>query len=60
MENWILITFLYSKETSLKGVISVLISCFLYSIAAIIDKKILENINSNQLQFWFLLYTLIY
>lgn len=47
------------KEASLKIVILVLISCLLNSISAIIDKKILVNITSGQLQFWFLLFLTI-
>ena len=48
-----------NKETSLKAVIMVLISCLLSSVSAIIDKKVLLNITSDQLQFWFLLFSTI-
>lgn len=48
-----------NKETSLKAVIMVLISCLLNSVSAIIDKKVLLNITSDQLQFWFLLFSTI-
>lgn len=47
------------KECSLKMLIIVLVACLLNSISAIIDKKILQDINSNQLQFWFLLFLTI-
>lgn len=43
-----------NKEASLNVIIILLISCFLSSISALIDKKILIYINSGQLQFWFL------
>lgn len=50
-----------NKETSLKVVIMVLISCLLNSVSAIIDKKILGAVTSSQFQFWFLLFlTIIY
>jgi drug/metabolite transporter (DMT)-like permease len=48
-----------NKETSLKAVIMVVISCLLNSFSAIIDKKVLLNITSDQLQFWFLLFLTI-
>lgn len=44
------------KETSFKVLIILLISCLLNSISAIMDKKILGDITSSQLQFWFLLF----
>lgn len=50
-----------SKNTSLKLVVMVLFSCLLNAISAIIDKKAVENVTSNQLQFWFLFFlTIIY
>lgn len=48
------------KETSLKLIVVVLISCLLNSISSVLDKKILENITSGQLQFWFLLFLTIF
>ena len=47
------------KETSLKLVSIVLFASLLNSISAIIDKRILQHVNSNQLQFWFLLFLTI-
>lgn len=47
------------KETSLKIILIMLISCLLNSVSAIIDKKVLENITSSQLQFWFILFLTI-
>lgn len=50
-----------SKETSSKVIVVLLISCLLNSLSAIIDKKILLHITSEQLQFWFLFFlTTIY
>jgi len=54
--------FLNIKKTSDKiksetgSIVLVLISCFLNSISALIDKIIMHNINSTQLQFWFILF----
>ena len=48
-----------NRETSLKVIIILLISCLLNSISSILDKKILENVTSGQLQFWFLLFLTI-
>lgn len=49
------------KEASFRIIILFLFACFLSSICAIIDKKVLKNITSSQLQFWFMLFlTLIY
>ena len=47
------------RETSIKVIIIMLVSCLLNSISAIIDKKILEDITSSQLQFWFILFLTI-
>ena len=44
------------KETSLKIILILLVSCLLNSISAIIDKQVLKYINPMQLQFWFLLF----
>ena len=48
------------KENNVKAsliyIILLLLSCLLSSIASIIDKKILYDITSSQLQFWFLLF----
>lgn len=50
-----------SKETTIKSIIYLLISCGLHSISAIIDKSITAHISGGQLQFWFLLFlTIIY
>ena len=47
------------KETSLKVILILLVSCLLSSISAIIDKQVLKYINPIQLQFWFLLFLAI-
>lgn len=47
------------KEISKKELFILLFSCLLSSIAVILDKKILYNITSGQLQFWFLLFLAI-
>jgi len=47
------------KEISKKELFILLFSCLLSSIAVILDKKILYNITSSQLQFWFLLFLTI-
>lgn len=44
------------KETSFKVIGILLISSLLSSLSAIIDKKILVNITSMQMQFWFMLF----
>lgn len=50
-----------NKETSLKIVFILLVSCLLNSISAIIDKEVLKHITASQLQFWFLFFlTLCY
>lgn len=50
-----------NKEVSFKIILILLFSCLLNSISAVIDKKVLVNITSSQLQFWFLLFlSLIY
>lgn len=48
-----------NKEASFKVIAILLFACFLNSVSAIIDKKILSNITSSQLQFWFLLFLTI-
>ena len=48
------------KKSSYKLIFLFLISCFLSSVSAIIDKKILSYVTSGQLQFWFLLFLVIY
>lgn len=47
------------KETSLKAILILLISCLLNSISAIIDKQVLKFITPIQLQFWFLFFLAI-
>lgn len=47
------------KETSLKAILILLVSCLLNSISAIIDKQILKSITPMQLQFWFLFFLTI-
>lgn len=47
------------KETSFKILLILLIACFLNSVSAIIDKKVLVYVTSTQLQFWFLLFLTI-
>lgn len=47
------------KETSLKAILLLLVSCLLNSISAIIDKQILKSITPMQLQFWFLFFLAI-
>ena len=42
------------------SLLELIISCFLSSISAIIDKKVLLHITSGQLQFWFLLFLTMY
>ena len=50
-----------NNNKSLKLVAMVLCSCLLNAISAIIDKKVVETVTSQQLQFWFLLFlTIIY
>jgi len=44
------------KETNLKMILILLVSCLLNSISAIIDKQILKYITPIQLQFWFLFF----
>ena len=44
------------KETSFKVIGILLISSLLSSLSAIIDKKVLVNITSMQMQFWFMLF----
>lgn len=44
------------KETSLKVILILLVSCLLNSVSAIIDKQVLKYINPIQLQFWFLFF----
>ena len=47
------------REASIKTLVILLASCLLNSISAIIDKIILVEITSGQLQFWFLLFLAI-
>ena len=47
------------KETSLKAILILLVSCLLNSISAIIDKQVLKYITPIQLQFWFLFFLAI-
>lgn len=47
------------KEISFKCVCLLFLSCLLSSISSILDKSILLHINSEQLQFWFLLFLTI-
>ncbi len=47
------------KENSLKYILLLLISCFLNSIASIIDKGIMNYVNPDQLQFWFLFFSAV-
>jgi len=47
------------KETKLKTILILLVSCLLNSISAIIDKEVLKYINPIQLQFWFLFFLTI-
>lgn len=47
------------KETSLKVILILLVSCLLNSISAIIDKQVLKYMNPIQLQFWFLFFLAI-
>lgn len=49
-----------SKNSSLKVIFILLLSCLFNSISAIIDKKVLAYVNSGQLQFWFLLFLAVY
>lgn len=49
-----------SKESSLESVILLLIACFFSAVSSMIDKKILEHINSGQLQFWFIFFLAIF
>lgn len=44
------------EKVSFKYVLILLLSCLLSSIASILDKQILINVTSSQLQFWFLLF----
>ena len=44
-----------NETISIKYILMILLSCFLSSVAAILDKKILLNVTSSKLQFWFLL-----
>lgn len=48
-----------NKETSLKTIIILLVSCSLSAIAGIIDKVILSHITGSQMQFWFVLFLMI-
>ena len=50
----------HDKKSSLKVIVYFLISCFLSSVSAIIDKKILVDISSSQLQFWFYVFLTVY
>lgn len=47
------------KKSNIKYIILLLIGVFFSSCSGIIDKIILKNITSSQLQFWFLLFLLI-
>ena len=49
-----------NKKNSFKIIFLFIISCFLSSVSSIIDKKILINITTSQLQFWYLLFLSIY
>lgn len=49
-----------NKKSSFKIIFLFLISCFLSSVSAIIDKKVLVDISSSQLQFWFYIFLMIY
>lgn len=49
------------KVSSFKYEIMLLISCFLNSISAILDKSLSQHLTNSQLQFWYILFiTLIY
>jgi len=49
------------KDSSFKYEIMLLISCFLNSISAILDKSLSQHLTNSQLQFWYILFiTLIY
>ena len=49
------------KTVSFKYEIMLLISCFLNSISAILDKTLSQHLTNSQLQFWYILFiTLIY
>lgn len=45
-----------NKETSIKLLVIVLISCLLSSVSGIIDKKMMGYVTSSQLQFWFIFF----
>lgn len=47
------------KEISKKHLFIMLLSCLLSSISSVLDKKLLINMTSSQLQFWFLLFLTI-
>lgn len=47
------------KETTIKVILILLLSCLLNSISSIMDKEILKYITPNQLQFWFLFFVTI-
>lgn len=47
------------NKNSLKYILLLLISCFLNSIASIIDKGIMSYVNPDQLQFWFLFFSAV-
>lgn len=47
------------KEVSFEIILILLFSCLLNSISAIIDKRILKDITSSQLQFWFLFFLML-
>ena len=47
-------------KTETKAIVFVLISCILNSSSALIDKVIMNNITSVQLQFWFILFLAVW
>ena len=48
------------KKNSFILILLFLISCFLSSVSAIVDKKALVHITSGQMQFWFMFFLTIY
>ena len=49
------------KQVSVAIIFVALLSCFLTSISGVLDKVLMKNMDSSQLQFWFMLFmTLIY
>ena len=49
-----------NKKSSFKVILLFLISCFFSSVSSIIDKKVLADISSSQLQLWFYLFLTVY